>query len=267
MFSPQHHHRELCTAEKSCWCQRHNTPACLSPAQPENQQTAARQFRAHSKSSCPFCHLPTLKWSQFSVCCTPLPLPQSPSLTSVENLRARYSLPSCSLSVTHWRYSSCHRGLHSVLSSESLHEGAPHDSELLLSARQIRPWLQLHKPREMQVKHVSARSTNSCRLEGRFYSKITRHIHPVLSLTSTGRCFQAPSYPKHTNSSAYTGSAPGLFCTARETCGRHWDGRAGPMEISTSTGKKGQWLSFPLLPFLILFLLGSSGFCSLPIYS
>lgn len=41
-----------------------------------------------------------------------------------------------------------------------------------------------------------AGSTNLCRLEGWFYSKIIRHIHPPLSLTNTGRCLQAPPHPK-----------------------------------------------------------------------
>lgn len=89
------------------------------------------------------------------------------------------------------------------------------------------------------------------------------HIYPTLSLTSTGRCLQPLFHPKHKPSSVYTGSVQGQLSTPSETCGRHWAGRTTLMEISTSAGKRRQWLSFPLLSCLILFLLSSSEFCSL----
>lgn len=117
----------------------------------------------HAQSSCQCSHLHTIKWSLFSICCVPLPLSRSPGLTFVENLWVRYSLTSYDLNVTRWGYSSCHWGnydLNAVLSSEPLHAGDPCGGELLLSNRQIRWGLQLHKPREMQVKALSHRSVS-----------------------------------------------------------------------------------------------------------
>lgn len=155
---------ELCMAEKSRWHQRLSALACLSSAQSENQQTKARQFRARSKSSCQFCHLPTTNCSQFSICCVSLLLSQSTGLTFAEYLWARYSLPSCNL-----RFDGYYGDIPVITGDtmiwihcflRALHEGAPCDGELLLFDRQIRWWLQLHQPREVPVKAVSHSRVN-----------------------------------------------------------------------------------------------------------
>lgn len=256
-------------AEKSCWHQRLNALACLSSAQSESKKTKARQFRACSKSSCQFCHLPTIKWSQFQSAACLCHCPKSLVSLLWKNLWARQPLPSCNLSVTHWRYSSCHWGhynLHSVLSSEPLHEWSLHDGELLLSAKQVAAATEAKGDAGQGCVSQQGQPTCVGWREGfipRSSDIFTQHyLWPAL----TGVSRHCPT-PNHTNSNAYAGSAQGPVSTPRETCGRHLVARAAPTEISTSAGKKGQWLSFPFLPFPILFLLGSSEFCSFPIYN
>lgn len=102
------------------------------------------QWSAHcSQSAACLCHCPK-PWSHFC-------------RKSLAKILFDLLWPLCHLlKIFHWG----NYNLNGVLSSEYLNAGDPRDGELLFSKRQIRWGLQLHKPREMQVKALSCSHVN-----------------------------------------------------------------------------------------------------------
>lgn len=231
MFSSEHYqHGEVCTSEKSCWHQTFNVPACLSSAVWEPKKRKAIQGMLKVT-------LPVLSSSYNKV------------VTAFSLLHASATVPK---PWSHFCRKSHMKGFRMMVNCCAL----PGRSDSSCSC--------ISQGRCMSRLSPTVWSTDLCRLEGWFYSKIIWHIHPSTISNQHWQVFPAIIPPQTTQTAMPTQDQLGdRSAFAEEPVGGTELEQLPPWKSPPLLERR---LSFPLFPFLILLLLSSSGFCSFPIY-